>query len=124
MRPPRFTVCTCTAFTACVVLAGTAHPAGRLDGQPGPVAATAGVTARAAPPPPAEYRPVTEDRRTVTEERRPVTEERRPVTEERRPVGGMNSGRSAGLVVAGGVALVVIGRIVHVLRKRGGGDAE
>ncbi|MBZ4017187.1 hypothetical protein [Streptomyces purpurogeneiscleroticus] len=103
MRPPRFTVCTCTAFTACVVLAGTAHPAGRLDGQPGPVAATAGVTARTATPPPAEYR---------------------PVTVERRPVGGMNSGRSAGLVVAGGVALVVIGRIVHMLRKRGGGDAE
>ncbi|MEV0603984.1 hypothetical protein AB0I82_32415 [Streptomyces sp. NPDC050315] len=103
MRPPRFTVCTCTAFTACVVLAGTAHPAVRLDGQPGPVAATAGVTARATTPPPAEYR---------------------AVTEERRPVGGMNSGRSAGLVVAGGVALVVIGRIVHVLRKRGGGDAE
>ncbi|MFC6061682.1 hypothetical protein [Streptomyces ochraceiscleroticus] len=48
----------------------------------------------------------------------------RLVTEDRRPVGGMNSGRSAGLVVAGGVALVVIGRIVHVLRKRGGGGAE
>lgn len=111
MRPPRFTACTCTAFTACVVLAGTAHPAGRLDGQPGPVAATAGVTARAATPPPVEYR---------SSGSVPL----RPVTEERRPVGGMNSGRSAGLVVAGGVALVVIGRIVHVLRKRGGGDAE
>ncbi|WP_030250139.1 hypothetical protein [Streptomyces violens] len=102
MRPPRFTVCTCTAFTACVVLAGTAHPAGRLDGQPGPVAATAGVTAGPTTPPPAEYRPVIGER----------------------PVGGMNSGRSAGLVVAVGAALVVIGRIVHVLRKRGGGDAE
>ncbi|MER7400550.1 hypothetical protein ABT381_34130, partial [Streptomyces sp. NPDC000151] len=54
----------------------------------------------------------------------PVPAAYAPPTAGRKSEGGMNSGRSAGLVVAGGVALVVIGRIVHVLRKRGGGDAE
>ncbi|MEU6117992.1 hypothetical protein ABZ840_26010 [Streptomyces sp. NPDC047117] len=105
MSPPRFTVCTCTAVTACVVLAGTAQPAGRPDTRPGP-AATAGVAARSAVP-------------AAQVSTRPL-----PPAADRKSEGGMNSGRSAGLVVAGGVALVVIGRIVHVLRKRGGGDAE
>ncbi|GAA0452874.1 MULTISPECIES: hypothetical protein [Streptomyces] len=106
MSPPRFTVSTCTAVTACVVLAGTAQPADRPDTRPGPAAATAGVAAWSAVP-------------AAQVATRPL-----PPTADRKSEGGMNSGRSAGLVVAGGVALVVIGRIVHVLRKRGGGDAE
>ncbi|POX40748.1 hypothetical protein C3486_12190 [Streptomyces sp. Ru73] len=106
MSPPRFTVCTCTVFTACVVLAGSAQPAGRQEARPGPAAATAGVAARPVLP------------------AAPVAAAHVPTAAEHRSQGGMNSGRSAGLVVAGGVALVVIGRIVHVLRKRGGGDAE
>lgn len=122
MRPPRLTAC--TAFAACVALAGSAQAADRPDEPPAPAAVVPG----AGPAPQGVGRAATTG--TAASYAVPYAvphpaqvRDRGPATAGP-PEGGMRSGRSAGLVVAGGVALVVIGRVVHVLRKRGGGDAE